>query len=124
MQRRIDLLRVTEGIVVCNQTAIEPGSGITQARQIKSQTGRMLYGYLGPFGMRGFKPSPNRATAGDYEIVATVLPDGGSVQLMKKGSKDAIAEIKLDAAPIQDGLAIANGKLFVSLENGKVLCLR
>ena len=74
--------------------------------------------------MRGFKPSPNRATAGEHEIVATVLPDGGSIQLMKKGSKDPIAEIKLDAAPIQDGLAIANGKLFVCLENGKVLCLK
>lgn len=36
------------------------------------------------------------------------------------GSK--LAEYKLDALPVWDGMATANGKLFLALKNGKVLC--
>jgi len=129
MQRRIDLLRVADGTVVCNQTAIEPGSGITQARQIKSQTpgGPMLDGYLGQFTMSGFNASPDTvATAGEYTVIAAVFRDSGSVKLVKnvkKGSGEQIAELKLDAAPIHDGLAIADGRTLVALEDGRLLCL-
>jgi len=128
MQRRIDLLRVADGTVVCNQTAIEPGSGIAQTRQIKPNTpdGPMLDGYLGRFKMRGFDAADSRATAGEHTVIAAVLPDGGNVKLftnVEKGSGEQIAELKLDAAPIHGGLAIAEGKVVVALENGKILCL-
>ncbi|MHC4432538.1 MAG: hypothetical protein ACYTBS_11930, partial [Planctomycetota bacterium] len=38
----------------------------------------------------------------------------------KDGSK--IAEYKLDAAPAWDGMAAANGRLFISLRDGSVRC--
>jgi len=31
--------------------------------------------------------------------------------------------MKLDSAPIYDGLAVAEGKVLVALEDGKILCL-
>jgi outer membrane protein assembly factor BamB len=39
----------------------------------------------------------------------------------KDGSK--LSELKLEAPPINDGLAAAHGKVFLSLRNGKLLCL-
>ena len=125
-QRRIEMLRVADGIVVCNQTAIDPGSGIVQERQITSKTpgSRMLYGYLGRFKMRGFEaPLNNRASAAEHEVVADATPGGSNIQIIEKATGKQIAEINLDSTPIYDGLAIADGKILVSLENGKVLCL-
>ena len=125
-QRLIDLLRVADGTIVCNQTAIEPGSTIRQERQIKANTpgGPMLYAYLGQFGMRGFKASPGgRAIAGEQEVIADVLADGRRVRLVKKGTTNPIAKLTLDSAPICDGLAIAEGKVLIVLEDGRLLCL-
>ncbi len=126
MQRRIDLLCVADGTVVCNQTAIEPGSGITQARQIKSKTpgGPMLDGYLGQFKMRGFGGSAGgRAVAAEHLVVAGAQMLGGRVQLLNKATNEQITACELDSAPIYDGLAIADGKVFVALEDGKIVCL-
>ena len=39
----------------------------------------------------------------------------------RKGEKKA--EFKLNAPPIYDGMAIAQKKLFISLQNGSLLCL-
>ena len=128
-KRRINLLRVVAGEVVCNETAIDPTSGINQTRKVKSASGGpMLDGYLGRFKMRGFGASgSNRAVAGNNIVIALVLPTGGEIQLVSKAKgKDkgkAIASLKLDAAPIYDALAVAGGKVFVALEDGRVLCL-
>ena len=125
-QRRIEMLRVADGIVVCNQTAIDPGSGIVQERQITSKTpgSHMLDGYLGRFKMRGFEAPLNiRASAAEHEVVADATPGGSNIQIIEKATGKQIAEINLDSTPIYDGLAIADGKILVSLENGKVLCL-
>jgi len=87
----------------------------------------MLDGYLGQFTMSGFNASPDTvATAGEYTVIAAVFRDSGSVKLVKnvkKGSGEQIAELKLDAAPIHDGLAIADGRTLVALEDGRLLCL-
>lgn len=126
-QRLIDLLCVADdGTIVCNQTAIEPGTAIRQERKSKAKTpaGPMLYAYLGQYGMRGYKASPGgRAIAGEQEVVAKVLPEGGSVELIKKGTTTPIAKRTLDSPPICDGLAIAEGKVLVVLEDGTLLCL-
>ena len=39
----------------------------------------------------------------------------------KDGTK--LAEHKLEAPPVWDGLAAAGGRLFISLKNGSVVCL-
>jgi hypothetical protein len=49
---------------------------------------------------------------------------GGAV-LRAVSSKDGdiMTEQKLDAPPVFDGLIAAKGRLYLSLENGTVLCL-
>jgi len=124
--RRIDLLRVDAGTVACNETAIDPTSGISQKRRIKSGSpgGPMLDGYLGRARMRGFSASASsRAIANEHVVVAKALPVGGRIQLINKATGERIATLKLDSAPIHDALAGAGGKVFVALENGKILCL-
>lgn len=129
-RRRIDLLRVVAGTVVCNATAVDPTSGIVQTRQVKSASrgGPMLDGYLGRFKMRGFGASAsNRAVAGNHIVIASALLTGGEIRLVSKVRGKAkgkeIASLKLDSAPIYDALAVAGGKVFVALEDGRVLCL-
>jgi hypothetical protein len=129
-KRRIDLLRIVAGTVVCNATAIDPTSGTIQTRQVKSASrgGPMLDGYLGRFKMRGFGAGAgNRAVAGNHIVIASALPTGGKIQLVSKASGKAkgkeIASLKLDSAPIYDALAVAGGKVFVALEDGRILCL-
>jgi hypothetical protein len=34
-----------------------------------------------------------------------------------------LAKYRLDSAPVFDGMAAANGRLYLSLENGQVLCM-
>lgn len=174
--RRIDLLRVAAGTIACNETAIDPTSGISQKRQIKSKRPggpTMLDAYLGRAGMRGFTtrlhawddsvaivagsgacsavpsaaptvsdPQKRRsaqkkwrtrvikdtrinalAIANEHVVVAGALPVGGHIQLINKATGEQIAALKLDSAPIYDGLAVADGKVFVALEDGKILCL-
>ena len=84
----------------------------------------MLRGYLGQAEMRGFESPPGaRATAGDHEIIADVLADGGSIKVIKAGSTNVIAQLKLDSSPIHDGLAIADQKAIVALTDGRLVCL-
>ena len=52
-----------------------------------------------------------------------MLLDGGSVTLVEKGTTNLFAQVKLDSPPIHDGLAICDGKAFVALEDGRLLCL-
>ena len=125
-QRHADLLRVAESNVVCNGVTLVLGAGISTEPQPKAKTRgtTTLRSYLGQTGMRGFKASPGaRATAGTHEIIADVLPDGGSVKLVPQGSTHVIAQVKLDASPIHDGLAIADQKVIVALTDGRLLCL-
>jgi outer membrane protein assembly factor BamB len=129
-KRRVDLLRVVAGSVVCNTTGIDPTSGISQTRQVKAgpRGGPMLDGYLGRFKMRGFSATAsNRAVAGNHTVIASALPTGGEIQLASKAIGKAkgkqIASCKLDSAPICDALAVAGGKVFVALEDGRILCL-
>jgi outer membrane protein assembly factor BamB len=126
-KRRIDLLRVVGGSVVCNATSIDPTSGVVQARQAKSASrgGPILDGYLGRFKMRGFPAAQDsRATAKEHTVIAQATPGAGSVRIVDNATgKKIIATVKLDSAPIYDALAIADGKVFVALEDGRILCL-
>ncbi|RMF91817.1 MAG: methyltransferase domain-containing protein [Planctomycetota bacterium] len=48
---------------------------------------------------------------------------GGRIAVVSSETGEKIAEATLPAAPVWDGMAVADGRLFVSLQDGRVLCL-
>jgi len=48
---------------------------------------------------------------------------GGVLGIYARKDGKKIAEQKLDGAPVYDGLAAANGRLYLSMTDGRVLCL-
>jgi hypothetical protein len=48
---------------------------------------------------------------------------GGILWAAATDTGEKIAETRLDAAPVWDGIAVAGGRLYVSLEDGAVVCL-
>jgi outer membrane protein assembly factor BamB len=48
---------------------------------------------------------------------------GGIVWAVSAQTGEKIAETKLSAAPAWDGMAVANGRLYISLQDGSVVCL-
>lgn len=48
---------------------------------------------------------------------------GGVLWAASASTGEKVAECKLDAPPVWDGMAVANGRLFVSLQDGRVLCI-
>ena len=48
---------------------------------------------------------------------------GGIVWMASTQTGEKIAETKLSAAPAWDGMAVANGRLYMSLEDGSIICL-
>jgi hypothetical protein len=48
---------------------------------------------------------------------------GGRLLAVSATDGSKLAEYELDAAPAWDGIAIANGQLYIALEDGKVKCL-
>lgn len=48
---------------------------------------------------------------------------GGVLWAASASSGEKVAECKLDAAPVWDGMAAANGRLYIATVDGKVVCL-
>jgi hypothetical protein len=48
---------------------------------------------------------------------------GGVLWAASAATGEKIAEIRLDAPPVWDSLAVANGRLFISLQDGRVVCM-
>ena len=48
---------------------------------------------------------------------------GGILRIVSCGDGKILGEMKLDSAPVWDGMSAAEGKLLVSLNNGKIVCL-
>ncbi len=48
---------------------------------------------------------------------------GGILAVFDATSGEKLSEVKLDAPPVWDGMAVAAGRLFVSTINGKIVCL-
>jgi outer membrane protein assembly factor BamB len=48
---------------------------------------------------------------------------GGVLQIYSKQDGKKTGEVKLDSAPVYDGLAAADGKIFITLKNGSIVCL-
>jgi outer membrane protein assembly factor BamB len=49
---------------------------------------------------------------------------GGLLQIVSASTGKTLSEIKLDAPPVIDGMAVAEGKVLLSLRNGKLTCLQ
>ena len=54
----------------------------------------------------------------------TPIEEKGVLLLLAADSGETTSRIDLDSPPIFDGIAAANGKLYVSCEDGSVLCLQ
>jgi hypothetical protein len=48
---------------------------------------------------------------------------GGAVEIYRAADGEKTGDYKLGSTPVYDGLAAANGRLFLTLRDGTVLCL-
>ena len=48
---------------------------------------------------------------------------GAILHVAAAADAKTLAQYKLDALPVHDGMAAARGRLFISLRNGALLCL-
>lgn len=48
---------------------------------------------------------------------------GALLWIVSASTGEKLAEYKLESVPVWDGMAAANGRLYISLKNGKVVCL-
>ncbi|MHC4890265.1 MAG: hypothetical protein ACYTEO_12485, partial [Planctomycetota bacterium] len=48
---------------------------------------------------------------------------GGILWAASASTGEKVAEYRLDAPPVWDGMAVANGRVFIALQDGRVLCM-
>jgi outer membrane protein assembly factor BamB len=48
---------------------------------------------------------------------------GGLLWAASESTGEKVAECRLDAPPVWDGMAVADGRLFIALQDGRVLCM-
>jgi hypothetical protein len=64
-------------------------------------------------------------SAGQVDLAATYEgAKGGLISIMSTSNGEKIAEQSLDSPPVWDGMAAANGRLYISLANGSLLSLK
>ena len=49
--------------------------------------------------------------------------EGSVLWVLSKQNGRKLAEYRLETLPVWNGMAAANGKIFISLKNGKLICL-
>jgi hypothetical protein len=49
--------------------------------------------------------------------------EGGRLVVCSTSRGESVKQFRLDALPVYDGMAAAHGKLFLSLQGGRLLCL-
>ena len=52
------------------------------------------------------------------------IEEKGVLMLVSAASGDIVSRMELDAPPVFDGLAVAQGKLYVSCDDGSIVCLK
>ena len=69
--------------------------------------------------------TPPAAAASDdpHQILETTGVQGGLLWVLSATDGKKLAECRLDAPPVFDGLAVARGRLYASTTDGKVRCL-
>ncbi len=61
--------------------------------------------------------------AGDSLFIGGEAAKGGLLRIVSCEAGKTVGEMKLDSAPVWDGMSAAAGRVFVSLEDGSVICL-
>jgi hypothetical protein len=61
--------------------------------------------------------------AGATDSEQLLKGEGGLVQVIPTTGGDVVTELPLSAPPVFDGMASANGRLYVSLADGSLTCL-
>lgn len=110
-----------------NRPVHQPGDVFTLRSRGKSSPGfsakeMTIWGAKVPLKLRSLIGS------GEHLFVAGAPSDNAKTthgELWTFSAKDGkrVSTIRIEAPPVPDGLAAARGKMFVSLKNGKVLCL-
>ena len=68
---------------------------------------------------------PDRVLQKNAEASAALAgAEGGLLWAVSAADGQALAQYKLEAPPVFDGMAASAGRLFVSLQNGRILCLK
>jgi hypothetical protein len=77
-------------------------------------------------------PDPGKKDDKNAEILQYTNPDeaikafqsdkDACIRVISKSDGKITSEVKLEVAPVFDGMSAAGGNLFVSLKNGKVIC--
>lgn len=69
-------------------------------------------------------PPDHVARESEKGLAAVEGRKGGAVWAVSGADGGTLAECKLDSPPVFDGMAAAGGKLFLSLQDGRVICLK
>ncbi len=67
-------------------------------------------------------PAVMAFTNDDEAVTAYKGGKGASLRLVSKADGKKVSEIALAAVPVLDGLSVADGKLFIALKDGSVVC--
>jgi outer membrane protein assembly factor BamB len=60
--------------------------------------------------------------AGDTVVVGGRDPEGGFIQTLSAREGIELGNMRLEASPVWDGLAVTTGRLYAALENGTLVC--
>ena len=94
------------------------------------KTGDVLF-ICGPADIIDEKETFERLTKGDESVQKLLAEqdalldgaDGSVLRAISAKTGETLAEIKLDALPVWDGMAAAKGRVYLATKDGKVRCL-
>ena len=119
--------------VVCDSRQNEPDldlSHVGQARAFGRSKPPVWSAMLPMRGLAMISAAETLAVAGPPDALIegdTLAPfegrAGGRLAVLAKDDGRTLCELQLDSPPVFDGMATAGGRLYISLENGEVLCL-
>ena len=109
----------------------EPGTGAYRVTASGAGAGKAGWSVAVPMAVRAMAAAgPAIVVAGTPDVVDRADPwgalegrRGGLLRVLAAADGATLAERRLDAPPVWDGLAAAGGRLYLSLEDGSILCL-
>ena len=97
--------------------------GKIEARTRDGETPLWLHGISSPAQMEAMLVAENALLVAGPNDRDNPKDHGGFLRIINREDGSEITEIDLPAAPVHDGMAAAEGRVFVVLEDGSVICL-